>query len=391
MGPLEGIRVLDLSRYGPGRYCSMILADFGADVITVETPRFASDLPSLVTDDTGARYLGQNRNKKSIALNLKAAQGRNVFYRLVERSDVVLETFRPGVVKRLGVDYETVSKLNPNIVYCSITGYGQDGPYAARPGHDLNYVGLAGVVYMIGHKDGPPLYPPFQIADLAGGTSQATIAVIAALFAREKIGRGQYIDVSMTDGVVFYTWTLAMMYLLDGIQLGRAELPAGSDQAWMNIYKGRGNKYFTVATLEPWLWANLCRLTGREDFVDTQFGPPEKQREMYYGLSEVFATKDRDEWVRLLDKANVCVAPVYSFEETFSDPQIKHRKMVVEVDHPKRGKIRLLNTPYKFSETPAEVRTRPPLYAEHTSEVLRDVLGYSEEQLRRLRHEKAIE
>ena len=158
----------------------MILADFGAEVITVETPRFVSELPSLVSDDTGARYLGQNRNKKSIALNLKKKEGRDIFYRLAERSDVILETFRPGVVKRLGVDYETVRKLNPRVVYCSITGYGQDGPYAQRPGHDLNYVGLAGVVHMIGRKDGPPMYPPFQIADLAGGSSQGTIAILAA-------------------------------------------------------------------------------------------------------------------------------------------------------------------------------------------------------------------
>jgi crotonobetainyl-CoA:carnitine CoA-transferase CaiB-like acyl-CoA transferase len=193
----------------------MILADFGADVITVETPRFVSELPSLITDDTGARYLGQNRNKKSIALNLKKEEGRKIFYRLSEKADVILETFRPGVVKRLGVDYETVRKFNPMVVYCSISGYGQDGPYALRPGHDLNYVGLAGVLNMIGQKEGPPMYLPVQMADLAGGTSQATIAILAALIARDTTRKGQYIDVSMTDGVVFYQWTLAMMYLID--------------------------------------------------------------------------------------------------------------------------------------------------------------------------------
>jgi crotonobetainyl-CoA:carnitine CoA-transferase CaiB-like acyl-CoA transferase len=391
MGPLEGKTVLDLSRYGPGRYCSMILADFGADVITVETPRFVSELPSLITDDTGARYLGQNRNKKSIALNLKKEEGRKIFYRLSEKADVILETFRPGVVKRLGVDYETVRKFNPMVVYCSISGYGQDGPYALRPGHDLNYVGLAGVLNMIGQKEGPPMYLPVQMADLAGGTSQATIAILAALIARDTTRKGQYIDVSMTDGVVFYQWTLAMMYLIDGIQMERAELPTGSDHAWMNIYKARDGKYFTVASLEPWLWANLCRMVGRQDFTDTPFGPPDRQREMYLGLSEVFATRDRDEWVKLLDEANVCVAPVCTFEETFSDPQIVHRKLVVEIDHPKRGKVKILNTPYKFSETPAQVRTRPPLYAEHTAEVLGSMLGYNDKELERLRKKQVIE
>ena len=392
MGPLEGIRVLDLSRYGPGRYCSMILGDLGAEVIMVEMPRTAGQMPSMLTDDTEVRYVAHNRNKKCIALNLKKEEGKDIFFRLVEKVDIIIETNRPGALKRRGMDYDTVSKLNPRLIYCSITGYGQNGPYAQRPGHDINFVGLAGVLGLSGSKDGPPPYliSP-MIADVLGGTNQAAIAIIAALFAREKTGKGQYIDVSSTDGLVFYHWIHGPQYLRDGRLPQRAELPTGCDIAWMNIYKAGDGKYLTLGCFEPWLWANLCRLVGREDFIPAQFGPIEKQKEMYEALSEVFATKDREEWIKLMDEADVCAGPVYTFEEMFSDPHFKHHKVVVEVEHPKLGKIKLLNTPFKFSETPAEVRTRPPLWAEHTREVLSNLLGYSEEKLDILLQEEVIE
>lgn len=392
MGPLAGTRVLDLSRYGPGRYCSMILGDLGAEVIMVEMPRTAGQMPSMLTDDTEVRYVAHNRNKRCIGLNLKKEEGKEIFYRLVEKIDVIIETNRPGALKRRGMDYETVSKLNPRLIYCSITGYGQNGPYAQRPGHDINFVGLAGVLGLSGSKDGPPPYliSP-MIADVLGGTNQAAIAILAALFVQEKTGKGQYIDVSSTDGAVFYHWIHGPQYLRDGRAPQRAESPTGSDIAWMNIYKAGDGKYFTLGSFEPWLWANLCRLVGREDFIPAQFGPIEKQKEMYQALSEVFATRDRDEWIELMDEADVCVGPVYTFEEMFSDPHFKHRKVVVEVEHPKLGKIKLLNTPFKFSETPAEVRTRPPLWAEHTREVLSSLLGYSEEKLDILLQEEVIE
>jgi crotonobetainyl-CoA:carnitine CoA-transferase CaiB-like acyl-CoA transferase len=391
MGPIEGTRVLDLSRYGPGRYCSMILADFGAEVITVETPRGASQLHALMTDDAGPRYLGQNRNKKSIALNLKKEGGRQAVYRLAETVDVIIETYRPGVVKRLGVDYETIRKINPRVVYCSITSWGQDSPYAQRAGHDLNFTALAGITGLVGPKGSPPMELPFQIGDLAGGTSQATIAILAALLARERTGQGQFIDVSMTDGVIFYLWTHAMMFFQSGHSPERSDLPTGSDMAWMNIYQARDGKYFTVGCFEAWLWENLCKLVGREDFIEHHWGAKEKQIEMYHELSKVFLTKDRDEWVDLLDRSDVCVGPVCTYEETFSDPHVKHRKLVIEVQHPKLGKVKLLNTPYRFSDTPAEVRTPPPAYAEHTEELLHTLAGCTDEDIEQLRRDEAIE
>jgi len=392
MGPLNGIRVLDLSKYGPSRYCSLILADLGAEVIVVEMPKTGGQVIDVVADDVGSLYLAHNRNKKSIALNLRKEKGKEVFYRLVERVDVVIEANRPGVLKRRGMDYETVSKLNPQLVYCSITGYGQDGPYAQRTGHEINFAGITGVMALTGSRNGPPVYLQSpSIADLLGGVTHAAIAIIAALFARNTIGKGQYIDVSITDGAVFYHWIDGQQYLLDGTLPQRAEMPTGSDMACMNVYLAKDGKYFTVGCAEPWLWTKFCRLAGREDFVPHQFDPVDKQKEMYDALSEVFATRERDEWVRLLNEADISAAPVYGFDELFTDPHFSYRNVLVEVEHPKRGRIRLLNTPFRFSATPAEVRTRPPLWGEHTREVLGDVLGYTEEQLHSLFAEGVIE
>ncbi len=392
MGPLNGIRVLDLSKYGPSRYCSLILADLGAEVIVVEMPKTGGQVIDVVADDVGSLYLAHNRNKKSIALNLRKEKGKEVFYRLVERVDVVIEANRPGVLKRRGMDYETVSKLNPQLVYCSITGYGQDGPYAQRTGHEINFAGITGIMALTGSRNGPPVYLQSpSIADLLGGVTHAAIAIIAALFARNTIGKGQYIDISITDGAVFYHWIDGQQYLLDGTLPQRAEMPTGSDMACMNTYKAGDGKYFTVGCAEPWLWVKFCELVGREDLVPHQFDPVEKQQEMYDALSEVFATRDREGWVRLLNEADISTAPVYAFDELFSDPHFTYRNVLVEVDHPKRGRIKLLNTPFRFSETPAEVRTRPPLWAEHTREVLSDLLGYSDDELNGLFSDGVIE
>lgn len=392
MGPLTGIRVLDLSKYGPSRYCSMILADLGAEVIVVEMPKTAGQTLGVVSEDVGSLYIGHNRNKKCIVLNLKREEGKEIFYRLAEKVDVVIEANRPGVLKRRGMDYETVKKLNPRLIYCSITGYGQDGPYAQRSGHEINFAAVSGILGLTGSKNGPPVYLQSpSIADLLGGVTHAVIAVVSALFAREKNGKGQFIDVSITDGAIFYHWIDGQSYLLNGNLPERGELPTGSDMACMNTYKAGDGKYFSVGCAEPWLWAKLCHLMSREDFTSHQFDDIEKQKEIYQALSEIFATKNQDEWVKLLNESDINASPVYNFEELFSDPHFQHRKVLAEVEHPKLGKIKLLNTPFRFSETPAEVRTSPPLWGEHTKEILRDILGYNELQINRLLKEEVIE
>jgi crotonobetainyl-CoA:carnitine CoA-transferase CaiB-like acyl-CoA transferase len=347
---------------------------------------------SMMTSDTEPHYIGLNRNKKSIALNLKKDEGKEIFYRLAEKVDVILETNRPGTLKRRGMDYETVSKLNPRLIYCSITGYGQKGPYARRPGHDINFVAMSGILGLSGSKNGPPSYVVSpMIADVLGGTNQAVIAILAALLARDKTGKGQYIDVSSTDGAVFYHWVHAPQFFRDGVSPERADSPTGSDVAWMNIYKAKDGKYFTIGCFEPWLWGNLCKLVGREDLIPKHFGTLEEQQKSYQALSQAFAAKNRDEWVKLLDEADVCVAPVYNFEEMFADPHYQDHHVAVEMEHPKLGKVKLLNTPFKLSDTPAQVRTRPPLWAEHTREILSTLLGYSENKIAHLLKEEVIE
>lgn len=392
MGPLEGINVLDLSKYGPSRYCSMILADLGAEVIVVEAPRTVGQLLDAVADDAGALYIGHNRNKKCIVLNLKKERGKEIFYRLVEKIDVVIEANRPGALKRLGMDYDTVKELNPRLIYCSITGYGQDGPYVQRSGHEINFAAISGILGLTGSKNRPPVYLQSpSIADLLGGVTHAVIAIIAALLAREKNDKGQFIDVSITDGAIFYHWIDGQLYLLSGNLPERAESPTGSDMACMNVYKASDGKYFAIGCTEPWLWAKLCQILGREDYIPNQFDETDKQKEIYKTFSEIFATKNRDEWIELLTEADINASPVYNLEELFSDPHFKHRKVLVEVEHPKLGKIKLLNTPFKFSETPAEVRTSPPLWGEHTKEIMRNILGYTDEQIEGLLKEGVIE
>ncbi len=392
MGPLAGIRILDLSKYGPSRYCSMILADLGAEVIVVEMPKTAGQSLGVVSEDVGSLYIGHNRNKKCIVLNLKKEEGKQIFYRLAEKADVVIEANRPGVLKRRGMDYETVRKLNSRLIYCSITGYGQDGPYAQRSGHEINFAAVSGILGLTGSKNGPPVYLQSpSIADLLGGVTHAVIAVVSALFAREKNGKGQFIDVSITDGAIFYHWIDGQSYLLNGNLPERAELPTGSDMACMNTYKAGDDKYFSVGCAEPWLWDKFCHLMAREDFISHQFDDIEKQKEMYRAFSEVFATKERVEWVKLLNESDINASPVYNFGELFSDPHFLHRKVLTEVEHPKLGKIKMLNTPFRFSETPVEVSASPPLWGEHTKEILRDVLGYNESQIDRLLKEGIIE
>ena len=392
MGPLAGIKVLDMSKYGPSRYCSMILADLGAEVVVVEMPKGAGQTLDVVSDDVGSLYIGHNRNKKCMALNLKKEEGKQIFYRLVEKMDVLIEANRPGVLKRRGMDYETVGKLNPRLIYCSITGYGQDGPYAQRSGHEINFAAITGIMGLTGSKNGPPVYLQSpSIADLLGGVTHAVIAITSALYAREKNGKGQFIDVSITDGAAFYHWIDGQQFLMSGTLPERAESVTGSDMACMNTYKANDGKYFTVGCAEPWLWEKLCRLLNKEELIPHQLDDLEKQKELYQAFSEVFASRNRDEWVRVLNESDINATPVYDFSELFSDPHFKHRKILIEVEHPKLGKIKLMNTPFRFSDTPAEVRARPPLWGEHTSEILKNVLGYSKSQIDRFIKEGIVE
>jgi crotonobetainyl-CoA:carnitine CoA-transferase CaiB-like acyl-CoA transferase len=391
MGTLDEVRVLDLTRLLPGDYCTMILGDMGAEVIKVEEPSLGDYIrwvPPLINGQSVA-HLMLNRNKKSLKLNLKSEKGKDVFYKLVERSDVVIECFRPGVVKKLNIDYKSVSKINQRIVYCSMSGYGQDGPYRDLPGHDVNYIGYGGILGITGQSGGAPVIPGVQIADLTTGLMAVT-AILAALLAREHIGRGQYIDLSFLDVVASLIVLPAAFYVGDGRPPKRGGWLLNGGFPCYSIYEVKDGKYITIGCLEEEFWANLCRALNITDFIKYQYTTDNaKLKEMFQTLKKIFKTRTLKEWIKFLSKEDVPCGPVYDMDEVFKDPQILHRKMVMEVEYSSVGRIKQLGTPMKFSETPCEIRSPPPSFGEHTEEILK-WLGYAEKEILGMRQESVI-
>jgi len=388
---LSGVRVLDLTRLLPGDYCTMLLGDMGAEVIKIEEPSLGDYIrwvPPLINGQSVSHLL-LNRNKKSMKLNLKSGKGKEAFYKLVERSDVVVECFRPGVVKRLGIDYASLSKINQRIVYCSMSGYGQDGPYRDMPGHDVNYIGYGGILGITGPSGGAPVIPGIQIADLTTGLMAVT-TILAALLARERIGKGQYIDVSFLDVVTSLIVLPAAFYIGGEKTPKRGEWLLNGGFPCYNIYETKDGKYITIGCLEEQFWTNLCSVLGVVDFVKHQYTSDEaKLREMFQAMREIFKTRTLDEWLKLLSKEDVPCGPVYDLDEVFRDPQILHRKMIIEVEYPGVGKIKQLGSAMKFSKTPCELRSPPPSFGEHTEQILR-WLGYSERETLNMRGKGVI-
>jgi alpha-methylacyl-CoA racemase len=398
MFPLEKIKILELTPLAPGQFCTMILADFGAQVIKVESPAGKLGMEFKGEESRKeAAYFPLDRNKKSIVLNLKSEGGRQIFYRLSEEADVIVEGFRPGVVKRLGIDYDAISKLNPRIIYCSLSGYGQDGPYRDFPGHDINYISMTGVLSLIGPSGMPPVIPMNFLADFASASLYGVIGILLALIARNETGKGQYVDVAFTDGVISLETFLTAQYFLNGIVPKRGETVLHGAYPYYGVYETKDGKYISIGCVEPHFWERLCRLLGKEEFIpycvsmDHFFQKPQddKWHEISSFLKQTFLTKTRDEWFELLIKNDIPVGKVYSLDEALSDPQVLHRNMVIELEHPTFGKIKQVGIAPKLSSTPGKVRTFSPLVGEHTDEVLR-ALGYTLEQIQALRREGAI-
>ena len=396
--PLEGIEVLYFSSAGPGPFCTMILGDLGADVIKIETPpQTPSRRVGRKISKQDALYQAIDRNKRSIGLNLKSEKSRHIYYQLAERADVIVEGWRPGVAKRLAVDYETIAKINPRIVYCAITGYGQDGPYRDLPGHDINFISIGGALSLIGDKDSQPTIPLNLIADMGGGGMHAVVGILSALIVREKTGKGQYIDISLTDSVISLLVYMATNYFRSGAEIKRGETLLGGGYSYYNIYKTKDGKYITFGAIEPYLWADVCRALGREEFipfhVEADHGirkaEDKKWEEISSNLKQLFLTKTRDEWFEILSKKNLAIAKVLSLDEVFRDPQVLHRQMVVELEHPTEGKVKQIGIPIKLSDTPGKIRRLPPVLGEHTEEILTEI-GYSKQSIAELRQEKAI-
>lgn len=385
---LDGIRVLDLTRMLPGPYASMILADLGAQVTKIEDPDRGDPTrrtPPLLKRES-ATFLSVNRGKQSLALNLKTGAGVEVFHRLLKDADIVLEGFRPGVMERLGLGYEALRALQPRMVYCSISGYGQDGPMRDRSGHDVNYLALAGVLGLQTDASGTPVLSGIQIADL-GGALFAVIGILAALAARHKTGEGQRIDVSMMDvGVALLPIAAARLFANQSVPLG-ARLPLSGSLACYNVYATADGRYLSVGALEPKFWERFCRVIGRDDFVARH--NDESQQSMIRDVGNIMKTRTLAEWMECFRQTDACVEPVLSLDEAFGSPPARHRKMVQTMDHPSEGEIRQLNLPFKLSGTPSVLRAAAPLLGQHTREILAS-LGYTGEQIQNFIDAKII-
>ena len=378
-GALSGTTVIDLSRLLPGPYCSMILADHGARVIAIEDKRFLAD---------GLFLNIINRNKEHMTLNLKTAEGKEIFFRLLKDADVVLEGFRPGVVDRLGVDYETVRQVNPRIVYCSITGYGQNGPYRDRVGHDVNYLSFAGVLNLIGEPDRPPSIPGVQIADIAGGGMNAAIGILLALMAREKTGQGQYIDISMTDGMVGLLPTALFFSQLTGQEPRRADGILSHRYACYNTYETADGQFLSIGAVENRFWKKLCEVLKVPDYAALQYDD-QRRREILDFMRATFRKKTLDEWEATLGDLDICWGRVQSLSEVLDDPLFREREMVVEINGPDGKKTKTLGVPVKLSDTPGSVRTAPVGFGESTAGILGEI-GYTPEEIDALAAKEVI-
>jgi alpha-methylacyl-CoA racemase len=394
--PLEGIKVLDLSRLLPGGFCSLLLADFGADVLKVEDTGVGDYIRLSPPYYEGAQesaksalFLSLNRNKRSIRLDLKSEGGREALLRLVCEYDVVLESFRPGVLDRLGVGYERMREENPGIVYCAISGYGQTGPKREAAGHDMNYLGLVGLLGLTGERGGEPVQAAGQIADLGGGALMAAFGILAALRERdgggsgsEGSGEGQVVDVSMADGALSWLAMVAAGYFADGTLPHRGELPLAGSLICYRPYEC-ADGWVTLGALEPKFWQAWCRGVEREDLIEKQFERPGS--DAHEQVEEIFKAYPRAEWEAFAREHDCCLEPVLELDEALESDLVRERGMVVEIEQPGAERpVRQLGIPVKLGRTPGEHARLPgPALGEHTEEVLR-AAGYSDAEVAEL-------
>jgi crotonobetainyl-CoA:carnitine CoA-transferase CaiB-like acyl-CoA transferase len=394
--PLAGLKVLDLSRLLPGPYASLLLADMGADVLKVEDPQFGDYLrwrwpfASPAANDIGAIFLLLNRNKRSLTLNLKSATGQEIFKQLVLEADIVLESFRPGVMTRLGLGYEQLRQINPRLIYGAISGYGQDGPYKNRVGHDLNYIGYAGLLGQTGRAGEAPTIPGIQIADLAGGGLFSLVGMLAAIEGRHHTGQGRLVDMAMTDGVAgLMIYQAAALFNGEDLPArGEGQLNGGLSE--YNLYRTADDKYLTVGALEPKFFSRLCTILGMPEYDEVNASPA-KVAQVKEMLAERFATKTRAEWLELLADDEVCVGPAYELAEIFNDPQLASRSLLVEAEQPRVGKVKQMGLPLKFDglDPQAIVRQPAPAFGEHTTDIIQ-ALGYTDMQVAELKSNGVI-
>jgi crotonobetainyl-CoA:carnitine CoA-transferase CaiB-like acyl-CoA transferase len=383
--PLKGICILDLSSRMPGPLCAQILADLGAEVIKVESPR-APDLFRRfepLVDGTGSLFHVCNRNKKGLTLELRHPKGRELFLQLVRQADIVIEAFRPGTMERMGIGYEKLKEENPGLIYCSLTAFGQTGPYRMRPAHDLNLLALAGVLDLLGTKDGPPIVPPVQISGL-GGALQGVVGILSALLSRGKTGLGQSVDVSLFDGVSAFG-VLEMSRYMAGHRIPKRGLTeGGGGYACFNVYRTADGRYLSLGCLEPQFWETFCRIIGREALIAEQWSAPPRQDELIAEVRSIILSRTLDEWLRILDPDTICVAPVNTFEEALQDPHIREQGTWFEGELPRGERVPQAALPILFGGDRPGWRSHPPEHGEHTQEILRG-LGLADRDIEDLR------
>jgi crotonobetainyl-CoA:carnitine CoA-transferase CaiB-like acyl-CoA transferase len=401
--PLEKLTVLDLTRMLPGPYCSMVLADLGANVLRIEDPRYPYGNPPPFFQKGRYRESAFNsilmRNKKSITLNLKKDKAREIIYELVKNSDVVLDTYRPKVMNKLKLDYDTLSSINPHIICCSLTGYGQTGPYEQIPGHDLNYISVCGVlglnkerkIFGKENQENKPIVPGVQSADI-GGALVAAIGILAAIIERENNPerKGQYVDISMTDCVLSFMPMAAAYFFSEKLNEGiKTENPLHGAMPYYTVYKTKDNKFLSIGAIELDFWTQLCEGLKREDLKLKQMVTGEEREKVFEEVQKEFLKRTQAEWLEIFKNYDTCVMPVKDFAEACEDPQIKARNMIVELQHPKFGAIKNLASPIKLSRTLLEIRELAPIMGQHTKEVLRS-LNYTDEDIKKLKKDGII-
>lgn len=395
-GALTGIKVLELTRVSPGAFCAMMLGDMGAEVLKIEAPPSSgpstgSGISSM--DAKQAAFSYTNRNKRSVGVNLKAPEGQKILHQLVAASDVLIEGFRPGVMQRLNADFDTLQQVNPRLVYCSLSGFGQNSPYRDLPAHDLNYLAMAGVLNLIGTPDRPPAIPLNLIADYGGASMHGVVGILLALYARSRTGRGQHIDVSYLDTTIsLLAATPLMQHVFAGGSIPqRGSGPYTGLYPFYTTYETKDGRLLSVGCSEPWLWENFCKALDRPDLAKYYRRPEHVERaanaeeqEVRTQIQTIMRQRSRDEWIAYLTDKNVCIGAVNTIAEVFEDPQVQHRQMLLEHASPTAGQVRQVGIGLKLSDTPGEVRRLGPRLGEHTDEVI-GALGYSRDDIAQLR------
>jgi len=402
MQPLEDLRVLDISRALAGPYCAMMLGDLGADVIKVELPGRGDESRSWGPPFVGEPYasypgestyfMAMNRSKRSLTVNLKEPEGQEIIRRIAARSDVLIENFRTGIMDRMGLGYESLHEMNPRLIYCSISGYGRNGPYAEKPGYDFILQAEGGIMGITGPEEGPPYRVGVSLIDITTGMFAST-AILSALHSRGSTGEGQLIDISLLDSSAALLANVATNYLVAGVEprrMGNAHF----NIAPYEVFHAR-DRWFTLGAANTKQWEKLCEVVGQPElksdprFITNQDRVAHRE-ELADILNQAFSTREAWEWLDRLQEADIPCGLINNIQDVFDHPQAPYRNLKLQVEHPTAGVIALPGFPYKLSRTPAELHRPPPRLGEHTDEVLTDLLGYSSQQVADLRKQEVI-